>query len=190
MRYAARKLLTLLVTMVVVSFLTFAAFDLISGDPATAMLGTQATPETVAALRAQLGLDAPLPVRYSQWLLGFFNGDLGMSFQYRLPVRELLASKIMVTLGLSLVSFALITVVSLPLGLLTANGRLDGLHTAVNQFCMAVPPFFTGILISWVFGITLHTFVPGDFPGLRENFGRSLVYLFSRRSPSPSPGWL
>ena len=138
MRYAARKLLTLLVTMVVVSFLTFAAFDLISGDPATAMLGTQATPETVAALRAQLGLDAPLPVRYSQWLLGFFNGDLGMSFQYRLPVRELLASKIMVTLGLSLVSFALITVVSLPLGLLTANGRLDGLHTAVNQFCMAV----------------------------------------------------
>ena len=178
MRYAARKLLTLLVTMVVVSFLTFAAFDLISGDPATAMLGTQATPETVAALRAQLGLDAPLPVRYSQWLLGFFNGDLGMSFQYRLPVRELLASKIMVTLGLSLVSFALITVVSLPLGLLTANGRLDGLLTAVNQFCMAVPPFFTGILISWVFGITLHTFVPGDFPGLRENFGRSLVYLF------------
>ena len=91
MRYAARKLLTLLVTMVVVSFLTFAAFDLISGDPATAMLGTQATPETVAALRVQLGLDAPLPVRYSQWLLGFFNGDLGMSFQYRLPVRELLA---------------------------------------------------------------------------------------------------
>ena len=161
MRYAARKLLTLLVTMVVVSFLTFAAFDLISGDPATAMLGTQATPETVAALRVQLGLDAPLPVRYSQWLLGFFNGDLGMSFQYRLPVRELLASKIMVTLGL-----------------LTANDRLDGLHTAVNQFCMAVPPFFTGILISWVFGITLHTFVPGDFPGLRENFGRSLVYLF------------
>ena len=71
MRYAARKLLTLLVTMVVVSFLTFAAFDLISGDPATAMLGTQATPETVAALRVQLGLDAPLPVRYSQWLLGF-----------------------------------------------------------------------------------------------------------------------
>ena len=124
MRYAARKLLTLLVTMVVVSFLTFAAFDLISGDPATAMLGTQATPETVAALRAQLGLDAPLPVRYSQWLLGFFNGDLGMSFQYRLPVRELLASKIMVTLGLSLVSFALITVVSLPLGLLTGGPPL------------------------------------------------------------------
>ena len=93
MRYAARKLLTLLVTMVVVSFLTFAAFDLISGDPATAMLGTQATPETVAALRAQLGLDAPLPVRYSQWLLGFFNGDLGMSFQYRLPVRELLLER-------------------------------------------------------------------------------------------------
>lgn len=73
MRYAARKLLTLLVTMVVVSFLTFAAFDLISGDPATAMLGTQATPETVAALRAQLGLDAPLQVRYSPVAFGAFS---------------------------------------------------------------------------------------------------------------------
>ena len=147
MRYAARKLLTLLVTMVVVSFLTFAAFDLISGDPATAMLGTQATPETVAALRVQLGLDAPLPVRYSQWLLGFFNGDLGMSFQYRLPVRELLAPKVMVTLCLSLVSFVLITAVSLPLGLLSSNGKLEGLHTVLNQFCMAVPPFFTALTV-------------------------------------------
>ena len=75
-------------------------------------------------------------------------------------------------------SFVLIVVVSLPLGLLSANGKLDGLHTFLNQFCMAVPPFFTGILISWCFGIFLRVFVPGDFPGLDRNLGRSLVYLF------------
>lgn len=79
------------------------------------MVGTQATPETVAALRVQLGLDAPLPVRYSQWLLGFFNGDLGMSFQYRLPVRELLASKIMVTSSVnSFLAAYRMAVISLP----------------------------------------------------------------------------
>ena len=100
---------------------------------------------------------------------------LSLKFQKRFT---LLASKTLVTLCLSLVSFVLITVVSLPLGLLSANGRLEGIHTALNQFCMAVPPFFTGILISWFFGITLHAFVPGDFPGLDKNLGKSLVYLF------------
>ena len=178
MRYTARKILTLLVTMLVVSLLTFAAFDLISGDPAATLLGTQATPEKVAALRAEMGLDRPMLVRYGEWLFGFFTGNLGTSFQYHQPVQSLLASKTLVTLCLSLVSFVLITVVSLPLGLISTNGKLEGLHTALNQFCMAVPPFFTGILISWFFGIALHAFVPGDFPGLDKNPGKSLVYLF------------
>ena len=66
MKYAAKRLLMLLVTMVIVSFLAFLAFDLISGDPATAMLGTQATPESVAALREELGLNRPFLVRYGE----------------------------------------------------------------------------------------------------------------------------
>lgn len=111
MRYTARKILTLLITMAVVSFLTFAAFDLISGDPAATLLGTQATPEKVAALREEMGVNRPLPVRYGEWLAGFFTGNLGTSFQYRQPVRELLAPKVMVTLCLSLVSFVLITAI-------------------------------------------------------------------------------
>ena len=175
MRYTARKILTLLVTMLVVSLLTFAAFDMISGDPAATLLGTQATPEKVEALRTEMGLNRPMLVRYGEWLAGFFTGNLGVSFQYRQPVQALLGPKMLVTLCLSLVSFVLIVVVSLPLGLLSANGKLDGLHTFLNQFCMAVPPFFTGILISWCFGIFLRVFVPGDFPGLDRNLGKSLV---------------
>ena len=80
MKYAAKRLLMLLVTMVIVSLLAFVAFDLISGDPATAMLGTEATPEKVAALREQLGLNRLLMVRYGEWLLGFCTGDLGVSY--------------------------------------------------------------------------------------------------------------
>ena len=180
MKYAAKRVLMLLVTMVIVSFLTFLAFDLISGDPATAMLGTEATPEKVAALQEELGLNRPFPVRYGEWLLGFFTGDLGTSYNYKQPVWDLIGPKVLVTLCLSVLSFLLIAVISIPLGLRSAGragGRLDGLSTALNQLCMAVPPFFTGILLSWVFGVMLHWFVPGNFPGL-GHFGSALKYLF------------
>lgn len=180
MKYAAKRVAMLLLTMVIVSFLAFVAFSIISGDPAEIMLGTQATPGRVAALREEMGLNRPLLVRYADWLTGFFTGDLGMSYSYKQPVGELIAPKVMVTLCLSLVSFLLITVVSIPLGLLSAGrerGRLDGLRTALNQLCMAVPPFFTGILLTFLFSTTLKWFTHGQFPGLGEDFWGSLKYL-------------
>lgn len=181
MKYAAKRVVMLLLTMVIVSLLTFVAFDLISGDPATAMLGTEATPEKVAELREQLGLNRPLPVRYGEWLLGFFTGNLGVSYTYRQPVWELIAGKAWVTLWLSLVSFVLIVAVSIPLGLRASRrsgGVLDGIGTALTQLCMAVPPFFTGILLSWLFSTGLHWFVHGQFPGFANDAAGTLKYLF------------
>ena len=93
MKYVCKRILMLLVTMVIVSFLAFAAFDLISGSPAEIMLGTQATPERVAELEAELGLDRPFAVRYLEWLAGFFTGDLGISYSYSQPVWELIAPR-------------------------------------------------------------------------------------------------
>jgi len=181
MKYAAKRIAMLLLTMAIVSLLAFVAFDLISGDPATAMLGTEATPEKVAALREQLGLNRPLMVRYGEWLLGFFTGDLGVSYSYRQPVWDLIAPKVLVTLCLSGLTFVLIVAVSIPLGLRSARssgGILDGVRTLVNQLCMAVPPFFTGILLSWLFSTLLRWFVHGQFPGLDKDLGGSLKYLF------------
>lgn len=181
MKYAAKKIAAMLLTMVIVSFLTFTAFSIISGDAAEIMLGTQATPERLAALRAELGLDRPLPARYLSWLLGFFTGDLGISIQYKQPVWDLIAPKVLVTLCLSFLCFLLITAVSVPLGLRSAGksgGALDGFHTAANQLCMAVPPFFTGILLSWGFGISLKWFMPGSFPELGEDLPGAMKYLF------------
>ena len=180
MKYALRRIAMLLLTMVIVSLLAFVAFDLISGDPATAMLGTQATEESVAALRAELGLDQPLLLRYGRWLLGFFTGNLGTSYNYYQPVWDLIASKVVLTLTLSLLSFALIVVVSVPLGVWSsrhAGGPRDGIRTAFNQFCMAVPPFFTGILLTWLFSTVLHVFTHGSFPGLDADLWGSLRYL-------------
>ena len=181
MKYAAKRIAMLLLTMVIVSLLAFVAFDLISGDPATAMLGTEATPEKVAALREQLGLNRPLMVRYGEWLLGFFTGDLGVSYSYRQPVWDLIVPKVLVTLCLSGLTFVLIVAVSIPLGLRSARssgGILGGVRTLVNQLCMAVPPFFTGILLSWLFSALLRWFVHGQFPGLDKDLGGSLKYLF------------
>ena len=80
MRYAVRKALTLLMTMLIVSFLAFLAFEMVTGDAATALLGTTATPERLEALREELGLNRPFMTRYFSWLAGFFTGDLGTSY--------------------------------------------------------------------------------------------------------------
>jgi peptide/nickel transport system permease protein len=145
------------------------------------LLGTQATPERLAALRAQLGLDRPFLIRYFSWLAGFFSGDLGISYGYRQPVWSLIAPKLGVTLWVCFISFLLITLVSIPLGIWSyrwVGGPVDWLRTGFNQLCMAVPPFFTGILISWLFGIVLRAFVPGDFPGLQGHFLSAMGYIF------------
>ena len=111
--------------------------------------------------------------------MGFFTGDLGISSSYSQPVWDILAPKVGLTLSLSLMSFLLITAVSIPLGLWSA-GRTggEGPRAAVNQFCMAVPPFFTGILLSWVFGVGLKWFMPGQFPNAKTDLGGAAVYLF------------
>lgn len=158
----------LLLTMLLVSFLTFAAFEVVSGDPARTMLGTEATEEQVRALQAEFGLDKPFFERYILWITGCFTGDLGLSYSYRQPVSVLIGSKALVSLWLCLLSFAMIVAVSIPLGLASYkySGRiLDPLRSIVTQICMAVPPFFTGILFSWVFGIGLKLFVPGMSAG-------------------------
>ncbi len=179
MKYALRRLSALALTMLVVSLCAFAAFSGISGSAAEARLGTQATAERVAALREELGLNRPFPTRYGEWLAGFVTGNLGQSLTYRQGVGELLRDKILVSLILSAMSFALIALCSVPLSLLVTRfvgGPLDAAHTVLNQFCMSVPPFFTGLLLSWVFGVTLHWFTPGAFPGLSRT-GDALRFL-------------
>ena len=180
MKYAAKRILMLLITMLLVSFFTFAAFELVSGDPAQAILGTQATEARLRALRLELGLDRPFLERYFSWLGGFFTGNLGVSYSYKQPVWDLSAPKLEITLCLCLLSFVMITAVSIPLGVGTyrVTGLWGALRTAFNQLCMAVPPFFTGILISWGFGIVLRYFTPGKFPPLHGQFGAALRYLF------------
>ena len=175
MKYAARRILALFITMILVSFLAFAAFHIISGDPARAILGMNATEKQLEMMRHELGLDKPFLVQYFNWLLGFFSGNLGISYSYRQPVASLIIPKLKVTLVMVLISFVIIVILSLPLGLRAAQksgSRFEWIGTTINQLCMAVPAFFLSILVSYVFGIILKVFTPGDFPKMeRDLFG-------------------
>ena len=180
MRYAAKKLFTLIITLFIVSLLAFLAFQVIPGDPTTAILGTQATPEARAELQAELGLDRPVPVRYWDWLTSFLTGDFGESYSYRLPVAGLLGEKLAITGVLILMAFLFTIVLSIPLGILAGSIRnpvLDKLMTALDQVVMSVPPFFLGILTCYLFGTLLRVFVPGDFVSYTQDWGAFLSYL-------------
>ena len=180
MRYIIKKTGILIVTLILVSLLAFLAFQIIPGDPTTKLLGTDYTPERAAALREELGLNRNVLVRYWDWLTGFVTGHMGTSYSYAMDVREVLRGKVAVTAGLSLLSWLLVTAVSIPLGIALAryqSGPFDRISVAMNQVFMAIPPFFLGILFTYVFGLVLRWFVPGKFIPFRESVWGCLGYL-------------
>lgn len=180
MKYVGKKMITMCLTLLLVSFLVFLCFTVIPGDPALAKLGTEATPERVEALRREMGLDRPFLVRYADWLLSFAKGDMGESYSYEMPVTQMLAGKVPITITMSVLSMLMIVGVSIPLGLYTARhegGVADRIIYAVNQIMMAIPAFFAGILITILFGIVLRLFTPGGYVSYSQNFMGFLGYM-------------
>lgn len=179
-KHVVKKLSTLIITLLVISFLVFLAFETISGDPATSMLGTQATKEKVEALKEELGLNRPLLIRYIEFIKGALRGDFGISYSYKIPVSELLKEKISVTAILTLLSFFIILLISVPLSVLAAKkegGFFDRLIVSINQIIMAIPPFFMGILLTVLFGLILKWFTPGGYISYKQDVGAFLRYL-------------
>lgn len=167
-RFLVRRLASLAVTLVVAALVIFSLLEVLPGDPAETMLGVSATPETVAALRAELGLDRPAPLRLLAWMLGLFSGDMGISYTYRVPVAGLIGERIMVTLPLSILSLGLAATFGITLGALAAaraNTRLDAAIMGFAQLGLAIPNFWYGILFVLLFSITLGWFPSGGFPG-------------------------
>ena len=164
----ARRIGSLLLTLLAVSALIFWVMDVLPGDPAAIMLGTSASPETLAALRTSLGLDLPLVVRYVNWLLGVFQGDLGQSYTYGVPVADLIVERLAVTLPLALFAIVLSVLVALPLGVRAAqnrNGPFDIVAGLFSHISIAVPGFWVGLLLIILFSTILGWMPAGGFPG-------------------------
>lgn len=180
MKYVGKKLVTMLITLLCISFLVYLAFDIIPGDAALAMLGTDVEPERLEVLREQMGLNKPFLERYALWLSGFVKGDFGTSYKYNMPVRDMILSKLPITITMALISFAIMVVVSLPIGIYTAkhSGKwVDRVLMVVIQIMMSVPHFFMGILITYVFGLVFKLFTPGGFISYETDFGGFMKYL-------------
>ena len=181
MLYVLKKTALLLAMLLLITLLAFLAFQIIPGDPVNMLLGTEFTPERAETLREELGLNRPVPVRYLEWLAAFVRGDMGSSYSYGMAVREVLRGKVAVTAALSLMSWALVIAVSIPLGVALVryqNKPFGQIGVSLNQVLMAVPPFFLGILITYFFGLLLKLFTPGKFIPFRESFRGCLGYLF------------
>ncbi len=180
MKYIIKKVISMIITLVVVSLCVFLAFSIIPGDPALKKLGTEASPELIAQTREQMGLNDPVIIRYFRWFGAFLQGDMGKSYNYSVPVAGMILNKIPITLTMAIMSFLLTIVVSIPMGIITAKhegGILDRVVTVINQVIMAVPPFFSGILITFIFGMIFKLFKPGGFISYSEDFAGFVGYL-------------
>lgn len=172
----------MLLTLFGVSFLVFAAFEIIPGDPAISKLGTDATPEMIAALREQMGLNRPFIVRYFDWLGDCIRGDFGRSYSYNRTVISMIGDKLPITVTMTIISMLLVIAVSIPVALLLAKymgSTIDRAGYISNQILMAVPSFFLGILITYIFGLTLRFFTPGGYISYRQNFAGFIGYLLA-----------
>ncbi|MFS8048224.1 ABC transporter permease [Rhizobium sp. BR 314] len=175
-----RRIFGLILTLLAVSLLVFAVMALLPGDPAAITLGTSATPETLAALRHDMGLDQPLIIRYGQWLAGALTGDLGKSYTYGVPVAGLIVERLAVTLPLAALAILLSVLIAVPLGVSAAarrGGVFDITATLFSQMGIAVPGFWIGLLLVLLFATSLGWMPAGGFPSWGNGVGPALKSL-------------
>ncbi|MCH2294959.1 MAG: ABC transporter permease [SAR324 cluster bacterium] len=163
-----RRLTALMVTLLVASLLIFLLLEILPGDPAAVILGVGAQEDTLRALRAELGLDLPAPVRYLNWLGEVLQGDLGRSYTYDTPVQELLLNRVELSLPLALLAILLSTGIAIPLGVFAASRHRKVADTSIMGFAqlgVAVPNFWFAILLILLFSVKLGWFSAGGFAG-------------------------
>ena len=169
------RLLRLIITLLIVTFLTSLMFELLPGDPALALIRTDTfnvTPEALEAARAQLNLDEPVPLRYVQWLGDAVQGDFGISFRTRQPVSDALWSRVPVTFQLTVMAqfFALgFALIVAPLAALRPGKVFDRMTTTLSFGLLSVPAFIGAILLVYLFAVHLGWLPATGFVPLREN---------------------
>ena len=180
LRYAIKRLISLSLSLIAASVVIFLVIEVIPGDPASYMLGLNAAPDTVAALREELGLTDSIFNRYLNWITGFWRGDFGISYTYRTPVADLIADRIWVSFPLALYALSLSTLIAFPAGLLAASrrgGAGDISVMGLTQLGIAIPNFwFAMLLVLWL-AISWRWFSAGGFPGWEAGFFVALKAL-------------
>ncbi len=179
-RYILLKLGSFLATLCVAAFLIFTLLELLPGDVARYMMGLNADPSAMAALRTELGLDQPFLLRFSKWIGGILQGDFGNSYTYKVPVSSLLVKALAVSAPLALYAFILTLALSIPLAVWLVQHREGVLSLwlrAMIQLGVAIPNFWLGLILLWLFAISWHVFPAGGFAGWDAGIGAALWSL-------------
>ncbi|HEY4191510.1 MAG TPA: ABC transporter permease [Mesorhizobium sp.] len=166
--YFLKRLAISLATLIFASMVVFAVLEIIPGDPARLMLGMNASADQLALLRDQMGLNAPVAIRYLRWVGGMLTLDFGHSYTYSVPVIDLVAERAAVSLPLALISLVLTTLIALPVGLYSASRRGhagDTLSMGAAQLGVAVPNFWFALMLIYLFAVWLRLVPAGGFPG-------------------------
>ncbi|CAG0950030.1 MAG: ABC transporter permease [Rhizobiaceae bacterium] len=166
--YLLKRLLIGAATMVVASLVVFSVLEILPGDPAQLMLGMNATPDALEALREQMGLNQPLLFRYLDWVGGLLTLDLGRSYTYSVPVLDLVTERLVVSLPLAIIALVLSTAIAIPVGIFAAarRGRAgDAVSMGAAQLGVAIPNFWFALLLIYVFAVWLRLVPAGGFPG-------------------------
>lgn len=166
-----KRFLTFLATLVGASVVIFTVLEVLPGNAAQMLMGPDASPEAVAALTTQLGLDQPALVRYGHWVTGMLQGDLGNSTTYSTPVLELVLERLALTVPLALLAMLITTVIALLAGLYAAshhNKAGDVGVMSLAQIGIAIPNFWFAILLILLFSVHLKWFSAGGFPGWED----------------------
>ncbi len=178
--HIARRVMVTLPTLFFVSVLIFSLQHLLPGDAATALAGEEYDPEAVAAIRARYNLDKPVVVQYGIWIGNVLQGDFGESLRNKIPVSELILSKLPVTLELAILSMIVALLIGIPTGIISATRKDRPLDYVANVFALSwisVPHFWLGIMLILLFAVNLGWLPASGYVPPWEDLGRNLFTL-------------
>jgi len=180
--YIPKRIIIALITLFLVSILCFLAFNVIRGDAAITLGGVWVTPEQLAELREEMGLNRNIFLRYFDWLGNFLSGNPGISLRFKgEAISTIIKERLPVSFSLAFLSLTLILIISLPVSLLTVKREGKAIDRIINFFTAAgisTPGFFLGLLFIWIFGFMAKLFIPGLYINYNENFFAFLGCLF------------
>jgi peptide/nickel transport system permease protein len=181
MTYILNRLLSIILTLFLISVITFGITNILPGDVATMIMGTQSNPAALAGLRESLGLNDPIVMQYGRWIGGLLTGDWGNSLVFKQPIAELVIQKMKASSLIVVMSMAIALACAVPLGVWAAvhrNRWQDTVSSSSALLGISLPDFFWGIVMILLFARTLGWFPSSGFADPAQDFGRALIHAF------------
>ena len=189
-RFIAKRIISVIPVLIIVSIVIFSLIHLVPGDPATAMLGDLATEEDIAALRIRIGLDKPLIEQYFIWIGNIFHGDFGMSVVNNETVGSLIINHIRPTISLAIYALVIAAVIAIPLGMIASRKKgsaIDHVVSVISLAGISLPSFLLGLFLMLLFSVKFRIFPVSGYKEISEGF---LEHIRSLTLPAIALGFM